>query len=178
MATIPSQRTWAAADVVTAAMMNSNVRDAVNFWLTARPKAHLLQGVAQSFTTATAAALTFDTEVHDNDGGHSTSTNTSRYTAVTPGWYMASGGVGWASNAVGIRLLRWSVNGTTVNGSGTQVYAPATSVVIHLPARTIMVFLTAGDFLELNARQDSGGALLTTVGSENAATMTVMWVGS
>lgn len=177
MATVPSYRTWAAAEVVTAAMLNSNVRDTGQYWVSQRPLARLRQSVAQSLTTASFAPVLYDVEDVDRDGSHSTVSNTDRFTAVTAGWHLCTGGVGFASNATGLRAVRWTVGGSAVVGGGVQQPASAAQVM-HMAARPILTFLNVGDILRLEARQDSGGALLTTVGSENASSMDVIWIGS
>ena len=55
--------------------------------------------------------LTFDTEDYDNASLHSTSANSSRLTAPTPGIYDVVGQVGWGTNTSGIRELELVKNG-------------------------------------------------------------------
>ncbi len=137
-------------------------------------RAELRQGAAQTFTTAVFAAITFDQEDLDDDGGHTTN---SKFTAVTAGWYLVAGGIGWASSATGIRVLKWMLNSATVVGGGAQITANSANV-LHQVARTMLINMAVGDFLELHARQDSGGNLLSTVGTENSATMTLVYMGA
>lgn len=177
MATVPSYRTWATSEVVTAAMLNSNVRDPGQFWTTNRPKALLRQTVSQTLTTAVFASLTMDTEDHDNDGAHSTSSNTSRYTAQTAGWYLVSGAAGFAGNSTGRRGTRWAVNGSALAG-GLVIGGNAGVGTCQVPAVTRLVTLAVGDYVELQAIQESGGNLGTAVTAENQSVMTVVWVGS
>lgn len=115
---------------------------------------------AQTLTTATVTALTFDTETIDTDGIHSTSSNTSRLTPTTPGQYRIAGCVGFASNATGFRSVGIRLNGTTflavhsqpaVNGDVTNINVSTT------------YNLAVGDYIELTAYQNSGGNLDTVV---------------
>src|SRR5262245_57949091 len=72
-----------------------------NFFLN-KPAFAVYSAANQSVPNATLTALTFDTEYLDDDpaggAGHSTSVDTSRYTAQYAGWYRVSGLSGWAAN--------------------------------------------------------------------------------
>ena len=177
MASIPSQRTWTAGETVTAAMLNDDVRDAITFFVSGRPKALLRQTSAQSLTNNTWVALTMDVEDHDNDGAHSTVSNTSRYTAVTPGWVRASGLVSIATSGTNQRGARWAVNGTVLNASRTQHNASGAGTT-GVVASGRLVFLNAGDYLELYGFQNSGGAINTSVTSDEQSQLSLTWEGS
>jgi hypothetical protein len=177
MATVPTMRTWTAGEIVTASMLNSNVRDLGTYWTTSRPMAQMRQTVAQTLTTAVFGSITFTTEDLDRDGGHDTVTNTSRYTAQTAGWYLVAGSVGFAGNNTGRRGCRLAVNGTALNGSLTIV-ASAGVGTCQIPAVTRIVTLSANDYVEVQGIQESGGNLNTAVTAENQSTLTVVWVGS
>lgn len=158
----------------------SQLVDVIDFLL-APPRAELRQTVAQSIPNNSVTAITFDTE--DLDGNvagtaqHDNSTNSSRFTAVYAGWYQVSGGVGFSSNATGVRLSRWIVNGTTVNGSEIELAAISGAVTL-IPARTIKVYLAVGDYVELGAFQNSGGSLNSAVATGTQSRMSVLWTGN
>src|SRR5687767_2891259 len=116
-----------------------DVLDQISF-LTDPPRAQLRQTVAQTFTSGAFAAVTFTTEDWDTYAGHSTSTNTSRYTAQIAGIYMLTGKIGWNGNATGRRASRWAKNGTDINGSQIAIIATSASDV-HIPAMTLYVSL-------------------------------------
>lgn len=161
MATVPAEITWTTGQVVTAAQLNTNMRDAVNF-IIAPPLAVLRQTVAQSLTSAVYTALAMDTEDIDRDNAHSTVTNTSRYTAQTTGWYDHDGSYAIGTNGTGRRAVHWGVNATAVNGGEAVIPATAAGgVSVAAPGKAI--FLNVGDFSELFAYQDSGGPLNTAV---------------
>lgn len=151
--------------VLTTTELNQ-LRDAINF-LYAPPRMKVRQTVAQSLPTATWTSILFDVEDYDTDpsgaGGHSTSVNTSRFTAVYAGWYLVSGGVTFGSNSSGFRATRWAVNGSAVNASqSTNVTIPAGNPH-SVAARVDSVFLDVGDYVEMQGWQSSGGALLCGV---------------
>lgn len=179
MAAVPGTHT-VTGGVATSSEMNTYFRDPVLFMLSP-PIAELYQTGAQSIPNAAFTALLFDTETVDKDvsstGGHSTSVSTSRYTAVYPGWYQVSGGVAFAANATGRRACTWRVNGSSVAGS--QVAYPATAASdCEIAARTKLVYLNVGDYVELYAYQESGGALNTFVAASAEPHMSVRWVSN
>lgn len=175
MATVPAPKTWIAGEIVTAAYLNG-VRDALLFLL-ARPYVSVRQSVAQSLASNTWAGITFTTEETDNDGMHSTGSNTSRLTAVTPGWYQVSGQVAFAANAAGSRNARLAVNGTAVDATGTTTLPGNGNIgVATIAARA--VFLNAGDYVEIQGMQSSGGALNTSASGEYVSALTATWQSS
>lgn len=178
MTAVPVTHTFAAGEVVTDTTMNNSVTAPLNFLL-ARPICQARQAVAQSIATGGAGtAVTFDSEDVDSSGMHSTVSNTSRLTAVYPGWYEHSGGVSWAASAAGFRVAAWQVNSTLVNGSGSDQTAVAALSSTRLVARTMLLFLNVADFSELNAFQSSGGALNTAVTTTEQATATAIWTSN
>lgn len=128
--------------------------------MSARGKAY--RGAVQTLTTAVAAAVIFDTETAGDDPGalHSTSTNPTRFTAVTAGRYVGYAQVAFAANAVGYRTVEFRKNGTVV----AQVrQVPVTGVPTLLQCFCDEVF-TAGQYLEVFATQTSGGNLDVAAG--------------
>lgn len=173
MATIPSPPTFTVQQKLTAALMNTNVRDAINF-LTAPPLCVLTHSATQTLTTATVTPIVFDTEATDTDGMHSTASNTSRITAVTAGYYLVAGHIPFAANATGGRHGWLSLNGTTTR----IAWASATSVTaatITSLAMSGAVFLNVGDYVELMGYQTSGGNLATDI-TTGSARLTALWV--
>lgn len=140
------------------------------------PRAQLRQTSAQTFGTGAFVALTFDAEDWDNYGGHSTATNTSRYTCQVAGIYVFSGKISFAANTTGRRATRWSKNGSDVTGGQTAIIATSTSDIEH-PATTIQISLAVGDYVELLGYQESGGNLATVVSGGQQPLMTVRWIG-
>jgi len=101
-------------------------------------------------------SLTFDSERWDTDGIHSTVSNTGRLTCVTEGTYSIIGNVRFASNATGYRAVRIYLNGATVIA---EVFLPAVSGQPTVMAVGTQYELDAGDYVELQVLQNSGGDL-------------------
>lgn len=142
------------------------------------PVARSRQTSTQTLTTGVYGAVTMTTEDFDSHSGHSTSSNTSRYTVQT-GWagiYQLSGGVAFAANATGTRGSRWSKNGTALSASSTQFANTGAGTACRIPADTISVDLAVGDYVELEAFQDSGGNLATFATGENASYVDIAFV--
>lgn len=166
MTAVPVTRTWVAGEVVTATEMNNNLTLVLNFLLTP-PLCQINNSTAISVPTAAFTVMPMDTEDVDNSGMHSTVTNTSRMTAVYPGWYRASGFVSFTGNSTGRRGGRWNVNGTATNPGAAYNATVATSASPEVPLRTVDIFLNVGDYLEAAAYQDSGSTLSTlTTGND------------
>jgi hypothetical protein len=174
MAVVPTPPTITGG-ILTSSQLNQ-YRDAINFTENP-PILETRQSIVQSIPNATFTALLFDVNEKDSVNGHSTSVNTSRYTAVYAGWYVCSGAYAVALNATGNRGVRWAVNGTLLNGSDGWVPGTGTSNNTVV-ARTKRIFLNVGDYVELQAFQASGGALNTSVTGEAMSSMSVQWVSN
>ena len=170
---IPSQRTWATNDIVTAAMMNANVRDAVNFLLNV-PVFYGQQSTTQSIANNTYTALSLDTNIYDTYSGHSTVTNNSRYTAQQPGLYMIIGRSGFTTNATGARGALIIYNGGGVSSTTPNVTTGNAGASAFSYTEVVAFQLMAiGDYVEVFGYQASGGALSTTTGGSS---MQVLWM--
>lgn len=160
MATVPVTRTWVAGEVVTAAHFNTNIRDVFNYLL-ARPILEIRQITVQSLANIAWTVYTFTSETVDSSGMHSTTVNTSRCTAVYPGWYGVSGTLSIETNATGSRVTNWWKNaaefGKRVSMNGF------TGENGNIPLTTQKIFLNVGDYLEAGMYQSSGAARNTAV---------------
>ncbi len=173
MATVPVTRTAVTGEVTIAAHFNDNIRDPLNYLL-AKPILKVVQTSAQSIPNATHTALLFDAEVVDSSGMHSTSVNTSRATAVYPGYMSYSGGISFAGDATGQRGSYWAKSGTPINGSNTL--QPAVQAVAYQAAtRGDMAFFNVSDYLELFAYQNRGSALSASVTAQEQPSMCAWW---
>lgn len=115
-----------------------------------------------TLTTNTETTLAWDTESWDTDAYHSTVTNTSRLTAPATGTYAVWGAIGFASGSTtGDRYIAFRVNGgadfvfSLYGSPKSATHGAAVPLYVQLQ-------LTAGDYVELRAYQDSGGNLATT----------------
>lgn len=108
---------------------------------------------------------------------HSTTTNNSQVTIQVPGVYELSGKVSFGSNTTGRRLVRWLVNGSAILAS--EISMPPASAFPMVPAAVIRTRLAVGDYVEIQADQDSGGTINTQVGQYTTvgSYMSGRWVG-
>lgn len=151
------------------------------WWVAAGPVAHLRQTTPQSIASGGSfKAVIFGHADEDTDpdgvGGHSTTMNPSRYTARYPGIYRVSGGVSFAANTAGSRGCAWLRNGSVIDGSDVMIPAvTSASTASRVPARSMLIRLQEGDYLELGAFHNAGSALDTVTGSA-ASSMSIEWV--
>lgn len=124
---------------------------------------------SQSIPNASFTRLTFGTgsEVVDVGDMHSTSVNTSRITipADGAGIYHVYASVIWAASASGNRrIVGILVNGSAANPAVRQDQGPVGSgiTVVNVSG---FVAVSGGDYIEINAYQDSGGALNVDTGT-------------
>lgn len=145
-------------------------------YLASPPKATLRQTVAQSIPNAAWTSITLDFEDVDDRNGHSTTSNSSRYTAQDAGWYMVSGKVSFTGNATGRRVARLAVNGTAVPGSAGSLTPNANTADVLAQPRD--VYLNVGDYVEVQGYQDitGGGSLSTNTVAESASVLQVRLV--
>lgn len=142
------------------------------------PVARMRQTATQTLTNGVYGAVTFTAEDFDSANGHSTSTNTSRYTAQS-GWdgvYRLMGGLAFVSNATGNRGCHWRKNGTALAASDLMLPACGGGSATRIPAQSIDVDLAVGDYIELWAFQGSGGNLDTVSNADVASFFDIQFV--
>ncbi|HEV2778699.1 MAG TPA: hypothetical protein VGX25_04790 [Actinophytocola sp.] len=138
--------------------------------LNLKPYLHALQNTSQNITSSSVItqAVTFDAELVDTINGHSTSSNTSRYTPSVAGYYRCSGIVALAANTTGDRAAQFKKNGSAVDGA-PYFSVPAvngTGFVSTTVFAEAMIFCNGTtDYVELYVGQNSGSTLATQVSS-------------
>lgn len=155
--------TYTVGQKLTAASLNSIVTD-LTYGFNGKPLAILTQTVAQSIPASAWTAITLDSTTLDRDGGHSNSTNNSRYTCQTAGYYTIFALGSFATSVTtGRRLI-----GIRQNNTGTA--APSAvrndSVWVGNPQSiscSCLIYLAVGDWVEVLLYQDTGGAVNTDV---------------
>lgn len=169
MATVPSPRTWTVGELLTAAKLNTDVRDAINFLL-ARPFAILGKSANQNI--AASAMVTWDTEFIDRDGGHSNVTNNTRYTAQTAGWYQVVACLGWTAGS-GILQANLYKNGLITSPLIQDFTVP--NVASAVITAVGFVFLSVAEYIEVQGF-NGGGSRDVVAHTGNAATrFSVEW---
>jgi len=117
----------------------------------------------QSITNNTETPVQFDNESYDTDTMHDNVTNNTRITFTTAGIYSISGNVVWAAGAGGRRNVTVKLNGTTYL---VQQELPLSSTNDASGSFSLQHSFTAGDYIEVNVYQSSGGAInLNAAGS-------------
>ena len=113
------------------------------------------KSAAQSISTSTATAITWDVEAFDTDAIHSTATNTSRFTIPTGkgGYWQISPVVNWGDqSASGVRQLKIFKNGSVVKSS--HFYPTSAGTMVNTYAYIISA--AAADYIEIYVTQTSG----------------------
>jgi hypothetical protein len=111
---------------------------------------------AQSIATGTFTALTFDSERFDTNSFHSTVTNTSRITIPTgkDGKYLITSSIEMDTNTTGRRLVRLYKNGS----AEIEMSRIPASSINPLAVGTVILSLSAADYIEVFVLQDSGSS--------------------
>jgi hypothetical protein len=146
-----------------------------NKFLQQRPHLLVYSASPQSIPNNAATALTFDTRVADADmdGSNYFTLTGSKFTARYPGWYDAVGRYTCLANATGVRYVQFAVNGVVQSYQITTV--PGSAAAVAAIEVSGEVFLNQGDYLEIWAFQNSGGALNTGVASGYNPSFKLTW---
>lgn len=127
-----------------------------------RPFSVLRQSVAQSIPNNALTPILFDTEDIDIGSGHSTSSNTSRWTCPSTklGWFRVIGLYAAVSNGTGMRRVAICINGTFYSGNSTTNGIAGIDTTLQA---SDLIYLNPGDYVEIHAYQTSGGSLNTSL---------------
>lgn len=175
--TVPASASEAPGNFLTGALWNAQVKALTDF-VTGAPSAQLYASTAQSVPDGTGATiLALDSEVWDSDGGHSTTTNTSRYTVQVAGKYLVLGTMTFGNNTSGIRGVGINVNGNSVRGSTVQSTTLPTANTWVGQANTV-IQCAVGDYIEMYCFQTSGAALSTNPSTKFGPALVVLWVST
>lgn len=115
-----------------------------------------------STSSGSITTITFDQEVYDTDGYHSLVTNTERLTVPTgkSGYFLWITQGSWNTNTTGQRQFVFYKNGTRLGNPTPTGYESMTSSSGYAAlTRAYVINLTAGDYVEARAFQNSGGTL-------------------
>jgi hypothetical protein len=160
----PSPPTFLVGGALTAAVLNTNIRDGLTF-LANPPIAVLFQAVAQSVGNNAWTALTFDSTNFDTYSGHSNTTNNSRWTCPQAGYYELAGAAAFVANGTGVRGCGYAINGTQASIANNVTTNAGAGAVTCTPMASTIQFLNLNDYVQLLGYQVSGGALNTSVGT-------------
>jgi hypothetical protein len=124
----------------------------------------------QTITTAGWHTIVFNNEHYDRIAGHNNTTNPTRMTVPTGvSFVRLSGWVQFSTNSTGRRLLQILKNGTAVWSGYVRLDQRAcSSGPTGMYIQTPIVAVSAGNYFELEAYQDSGGSL-TLLGTNDGS---------
>ena len=123
------------------------------------------RSTTQSISNAAWVSLAFDANAYDYGPVHSTSTNTTRFTAPATGEYHVVGQVTFSADSTGQRGIRIIKNGTVATAY-TLVDATGGSHHTYLNA-SASVEMTAGDYVEIQVYQNRGSSLNTVAATSS-----------
>lgn len=151
---IPVPITWVAGTVVTAAQLNSNLRDATSFLLNP-PRCLLGRALSpQSITSSVTTNAQYDTTYSDPYGMSNIAVNNDRINILVNGTYRCTSNFFWNANSTGNRQITLQQNATILGGD----FATASSGFVGTIV-TMDVELLAGDVMSFNVFQTSGSTI-------------------
>ena len=113
----------------------------------------LLAATGSTIPTSTVTSIPYSSELRDDGNWHDNSTNNSRVTVGATGEYLVQYSAFWDANGTGLRITQLLVNGTG-NPVGGQKNASGSANMIQSGGAPLQ--LTSGDYVELQAFQNSG----------------------
>lgn len=117
------------------------------------------QGITGTISLTPFQTITFDSERWDTDNIHDTVTNNSRLTCNTPGLYYIFGHIAFVSSPdERARGLHIQLNGNSSQVIARQKYKNASGQYCDMSVSTVWE-LSSGDYVELQAQQQSGATL-------------------
>lgn len=174
-------RTWTAAETVTAALMNTHIRDNLAFLATQEFGSYTASSTA-NVTTGTWTLVAWDGETEESSGlTHDNSTNNSRIPVTLAGLYEVNISVGWTANATGMRgvMVRKNSGGSAGGGTQLKITQSATTTAQAVTATLAWtVRLAASDYVEVFRYQSSGGNLAPFSVDTSPGVMTVRRVSA
>jgi len=172
-----TDRTWVAGEVVTAAYLNTYLRDNVKWLSTDKPMVRCYNTAAITTANGVVTTLTFNTERFDNADLHSTSTNTNRITVSTAnaGKYLVGSSITWAFSTAGdYRSLAVQVGASTNIALQTQ---PPTGTNGFASMSASALYAISNDYFQTAAQQNSGGNLDVSAFGNSSPEFWAVWIG-
>lgn len=181
-------RTWVLGELVTAAMMNTYIRDNISF-LWNKPRFRYRNTATQSIPTSAAAPYTtivFDTQdynVGSGTMGGSAGAWTGLYTVQQTGLWLFFCSTQWASSGSGGQRTSW-INKPGLDGASQLVRSSAGRSTAQDPTPSHSAvgatIVAAGQIMRTKAYQTTGVALnlAPTASDENSVCFAGMWVST
>jgi hypothetical protein len=137
----------------------------------------LWKSANQSTSNVTQTPINFNNEDFDTSGFHDNVTNNDRVTIPTGlgGKYLVTTKIDFAANATGQRVLYHFINGVLVNLALSPVNSSVNGSSFELSG---VYNLSAGNFIQMQVYQDSGGSLNVLGAAQYYTNMQVMYLGA
>lgn len=153
---------------------------ALNDFLANRPTFHSQCQNATSVADNVWTAIPYVFDLIDTDGGHNTVVNNTKYFCQVPGWYWVKGSVAWNStgtNTASRFEAGIAVNANIIVGSSQFLFRGTNDAAAM--STSALLFLNAGDYVEIWCRQHTGAAqLLDNNSSGTEPDFNLFWVSS
>lgn len=133
----------------------------------------------QTISSGAGTNATFDTELFDTNGYHSTSSNTDRITIPTgkAGYYLITGRAQWFYSSTGQRICSIRKNAGATTLARTAINNQTSSVQTCLSVQ-IIANLAEGDYVTFENYQDGSGSLALQGGSQAYTTFNAFYLGA
>ena len=174
--TAPS--TWVAGAILTAAQLNQQLRDNMNF-LAIPNMARARSTTATSIPNATATVIPFAAaDSYDTANMHSTTVNNSRVTVGLVGVYSITGQLYLTANGTGQRVIIIFKNGVELQTATVPAVSGAFTIRMNMTALDYASAIT--DYYELGIYQDSTTTLplIGIGGGGETASLAVTYMGA
>lgn len=138
-----------------------------------QPVFHGYQTVTQNFTNNLAAPMNLDSELFDELNGHSTVSNTNRYTPPIPGIYIALSTVAFNNAFAGPCSLSIRKNGAAVAGTPISAFHAVNQAAVANAFMSWAIYDMNGstDYIDSWPYQNSGATQATLLGGWTTALM-------
>lgn len=159
-----SPPTFVTGNVLTAAQMNTNVRDNTNF-LHSPPGCLATRATAFSVATGTLTVVPFNgTDMYDTDSMHDPSGAPNDIVINTSGVYLVTASIFWAGNGTGARWMDiiQSGAGANIELAGAHDSGPTSGIASAQSVAVPYKFTTSANPINVAVNQTSGGALSIT----------------
>lgn len=157
-------RTWVVGETVTAALLNTHLRDNLSTLRGLNDYACKLYRTSdQAINNDVVTVVTWQAAVY-NVGTLWAVGNPSRLPAPVTGYYALSAVLGWDTNGTGARVVGYQKNGVATTYQMSGYASPSSYSYNHAYEE---IDLTAGDYIEVTARQNSGGSLNLESAADN-----------
>ena len=167
--------TVATGSVASSTAYNSQVINNIAWLGSDAPACQVYRNSNLSLTNNTDTVVAYNLESFDTANMHDAVTNTSRITIPTGGgglYQILTTGI-FAANATGVRRLDILLNGGTLIGRSGQTGSSSINAFMQTEA---IYRLNAGDYVETQVYQNSGGALNFEYAASYASFFTVLWI--